>query len=254
MVLTTRRGAPGWTPAGVAVGRRVAALTAATSGAGDGRAGARGVGVGAGGGAGAHLAARARVLGAAVTARLLAHRRSVAYERELPAVLESVATQLRAGASLGQAVVGAVPPLSASGLRDQWRRLADDVAVVGVEAALARWADEAGDRSSVRLAAGALALAATTGGSPARAIDGVASTLRARLALGEEVRALAAQARASAAVIAAAPVAFSLLAGLGDRRIVGFFVSPLGLVLLVAGLGLDALGAWWMHRLCRVPT
>jgi tight adherence protein B len=240
------------------VGRRVTALTA-TSGAGDAGvgAGAGGIGAGAGGigaGAGARLAARARLLGAAVTARLLARGRSLAYERELPAVLESVAAQLRAGASLRQAVVGVVPPRSRSALPEHWRRLADDVAVVSVEAALGRWAEEAGDRSSVRLAAGALALAATTGGSPARAVDGVASTLRARLALGEEVRALSAQARASAAVIAAAPVAFSVLAGLGDRRIFAFFASPLGLVLLVAGLGLDALGAWWMHRLCRVPT
>jgi len=198
--------------------------------------------------------ARVRVIGAAAAARVLARRRAAAYERELPAVLESVAAQLRAGSSLRQAVSGTVPPPSASVLPDHWRRLSEDLAVVGVEAALDRWVEAAGDRASVRLAAGALALAAATGGSPARAVDGVASTLRARLALGQEVRALSSQARASAAVIAAAPVVFSVLAGLGDRRIVAFFLSPLGFVLLVVGIGLDVLGAWWMHRLCRVPA
>lgn len=238
-MLTPPRPATRWTPPAAALDRRLADLSTGTSRRD---------------GAGTGTIARGRGAGAAAATRLLARRRSAAYERELPAVLESVAAQLRAGSSLRQAVAGAVPPPSTSALPDHWQRLTEDLAVVGVEVALDRWVEVAGDRSSVRLAAGALALAVATGGSPARAVDGVASTLRARRASAEEVRALAAQARASAGVIAVAPVVFSILAGLGDRRIVDFFLSPLGLVLLGVGLGLDALGAWWMHRLCRVPV
>lgn len=187
--------------------------------------------------------------------RLLAPRRVRAYERELPAALESVAAQLRAGASLTQAVVAAAPsPSGRSDLAEHWGRLARLAPVGGIDAAVADWVGAADAVPSVRLAASALALAAATGGSAARAIDGVASTLRSRLAMADEVRALASQARASAVVIALAPVVFGALAGLTDRRILEFFLSPAGGVVLLLGIGLDAVGAWWMHRLCRVPA
>lgn len=107
---------------------------------------------------------------------------------------------------------------------------------------------------SIQLAAAALSLAASTGGSPARAIDGVAATLRSRLAVADEIRALSSQARASAAVIALAPLAVGALASASDARHRAFLTSPAGATLLLAGLTLDALGAWWMARLCRPPT
>ena len=189
-----------------------------------------------------------------VARRLLPRRREVTYERELPVVLESVASQLRAGASVAQAIAGVDVEPSRCDLPEHWARLTRLVPVLGVDAALADWAEADGAVPSVRLAAGALALAATTGGSAARAVDGVASTLRSRLAVSEEVRALSSQARMSAAVIAGAPLVFLAIAAATDRRIVDFFTSPLGVGVFVAGVALDALGAWWMHRLCRVPA
>ena len=58
----------------------------------------------------------------------------------------------------------------------------------------------------------ALALAAEAGGSVASVLDGVTDTLRDRVALDREVAALSSQARASAAVLVVAPVAFAVLA------------------------------------------
>lgn len=184
-------------------------------------------------------------------------RRAKALDRDLPIVLEAVARHLRAGDSLTQAIV-AVSPNPQGALGDTWARLRADLEVVGAVSALDRWACGRGDgatvRPSERLAATALALAAETGGSPARAVDGVAATLRTRRALGEEIRALSSQARASAAVIALAPLVFGSLAAATDDRTSSFFRSPIGLVLLAMGLGLDVIGAWWMARLCRMPT
>ena len=188
--------------------------------------------------------------------RAAPRRRVATYERELPEVLEAVARQLRAGGSLAQAVGAARPPMpTCSSLPEDWRRMVDLSSTRGIVPALDDWAARAGAaQPSVRLAAAALAMAAETGGSPARAVDGVASTLRSRLAVADEVRALSSQARASALVIAAAPLVFGLAAGVTDARTTAFFASPLGVPVLAAGVGLDAVGAWWMSRLCRAAT
>ena len=63
--------------------------------------------------------------------------------------------------------------------------------------------DHASPRSGTRLAATALALASGVGAASARALDGVAATLRERLELAENAT-LATQARASAVVLSAA--------------------------------------------------
>jgi tight adherence protein B len=94
-------------------------------------------------------------------------------------------------------------------------------------------------------------MAASTGGSPARAIDGVAATLRARQALAEEIRALSSQARASAVVIAGSPLVFGAASATTDERTGAFLRTPLGLALVAAGVVLDVVGWWWMSKLCR---
>ncbi|MDQ6725900.1 MAG: type II secretion system F family protein, partial [Actinomycetota bacterium] len=105
----------------------------------------------------------------------------------------------------------------------------------------------------LRLGVAALCLGAETGGAQARAVDGVAATVRERLAVAAELRALASQARISALVIGLAPVGFGGFAATTDPRTAQFmFHTPAGLVLLAVGLTLDGLGWLWMQRLARV--
>jgi tight adherence protein C len=106
----------------------------------------------------------------------------------------------------------------------------------------------------VRVAVAALVLGTQSGGAPARAVDGVAAGLRARIAVAAEVRALSTQARLSAVIIAVAPVAFAILASATDAGIAGvLFGTRVGGVLLTVGLALDGAGALWMARICRRP-
>ena len=106
--------------------------------------------------------------------------------------------------------------------------------------------------AGVRLTASALELGIAAGGAHARAIDGVAATLRENLAITAEVRAQAAQAQASALVIGLAPIGFTALACLADHRTATFlFQTPAGLACLTVGLALDAAGAIWMGRITR---
>ncbi len=206
----------------------------------------------AGGPALAAVAAVASVAGPLAALFACAGRADRLLEGALPELLEAMARSLRSGASLRQAVeeAAAAPGLVGHDLRLVTAEVAAGVSLV---TALDRWGRRR-PLPGVRLAVSALGLGAETGGAHARALDGVAATLRARSAVAGEVRALSAQARLSAVVIVVAPLGFSALAAATDERTAAFFGTPLGLACLAAGLALDAVAALWMHRLSRVES
>ncbi len=187
-------------------------------------------------------------------------------DRELPAALESIARSLRSGASMRQAIGeaagggGATAPAAPGRTRRRRGRLPTELALVADQAghgvglvdALESFAARR-PSPGVRLAVAALCLGVDTGGAQARAVDGVAATMRERLAVEAEVRALSSQARMSALVIGLAPLGFGAFAAATDPRTSEFLLhTPMGLVLVCVGLGLDAVGWLWMQRLCRV--
>lgn len=189
---------------------------------------------------------------APVVARRRRRRRALAQRRsQLPPALEELAVALRSGSSLpvalGEAGRATPDPLGPelealalgagrgqpmAAVLDDWTRRHDD--------------------PGTRLAATALILANAVGVASARAVHGVAATLRERLELNAERRALASQARTSAVVLSAAPLLFALLLGVSDGAAGRFLLqSRAGWACLALGVGLDALGAWWMARLTR---
>ena len=207
------------------------------------------------GGVGLALVALVAVIGtpAAVLAALRG-RAARQVDGALPEVLDGVARSLRSGAAIGQALEECRDVASG--------RLGADIGVVVDDAgngapltqALDGWTVRC-PTPGVRLTVASIALAAESGGAAARAVDGVAATLRANLALAAEVRAQAAQARFSALVIAVSPVAFGALAAGTDRQTADFLLrTPIGLLCLVAGLSLDAAAAFWMHRITEGPA
>jgi len=178
-------------------------------------------------------------------------------EQALPGALEAVARSLRSGASLRQAVeeAGADARGGGRGLAAELSRAAAEAAhgaslVSALEAVALRR-----PLPGVRLGVAALCLGAETGGAQARAVDGVAATVRERQAVAAELRALSSQARISALVIGLAPVGFGAFAAATDPRTAQFMLhTPAGLVLLVAGLALDAVGWLWMQHLAKVAV
>ena len=179
-------------------------------------------------------------------------RADVDLERALPAALEAVARGLRSGASLNQALHEAAAD-AAGGMGAELRRVS---AEAGHGAGLVDALDRLAGRRpvpGVRLAVAALCLGVETGGAQARAVDGVAVTMRERLAVAAEVKALSSQARVSALVIGLAPLGFGAFAAATDPGHARFlFHTPLGLAFVTAGLVLDGLGWLWMQRLSRV--
>lgn len=171
-------------------------------------------------------------------------------DAQLPDALDRLASALRAG----QAIAPGVRELATTtpaplGAELRAVALALDRGEP-VTAALGAWGGGPGASADVQLVVAALALGASAGGAVARAVDRVAATLRERREVEAEVRALATQARASAGVLAVAPIVFAALVTTIEPGAVAFLVaSPVGLACLVTGLGLEALGAVWMARI-----
>ena len=199
-------------------------------------------------------AGAAAALGPAIALRACRGRADARVEAALPAALEAVARGLRTGASLRQAVAEAADRTPGA-LGHELRRVATQAQrgapLVQALETMARGRPLPG----VRLAVAALCLGAETGGAQAQAVDGVATTLRDRLAVLAEVRALSSQARISAVVISVAPLGFGAFAAATDPRTADFlFHSVAGTVLLVVGGALDGIGWIWMNRLARVTV
>jgi tight adherence protein B len=199
----------------------------------------------------------ALVVGPVLVLRSRRGRADAMVEQALPSALEAVARSLRSGASLRQAVEEA-----GASARGGGRALAAELSWAAAEAAQGTSLVSALEGVAlrrplpgVRLGVAALCLGAETGGAQARAVDGVAATVRERQAVAAELKALSSQARISALVIGLAPIGFGVFAAATDPRTADFMLqTPAGLLLLVAGLVLDALGWLWMQHLAKVAV
>ncbi len=170
------------------------------------------------------------------------------YAAALPLALEQIAAHLRGGGTVAQGVAALADgddPL-ASDLR-RVRTRAD--LGIGLADALTAWPAER-DLADVRAVAGALAVAETLGGRSAHALDGLAKSLRDRLGAASEARSLSAQARLSAVVVGASPLAYLVFSALIDPASIGQLLGTgAGRVCLVLGLALEAAAALWMRRI-----
>jgi tight adherence protein B len=172
-------------------------------------------------------------------------------ERAFPEAIDRMARALGSGSALPDAINAAArsaPPV-----------LAAELATVAASAArsvsdaLDTWARR--HDLSRQLTVAALSLGRSTGGNRARALEGVARTIRERQALSDEVRVQSAQARLSAIVVGAAPVAFAVLACVTDHRTARFlFTTAAGWLCTLAAVTMNVVGVWWMAVLVRRAT
>jgi tight adherence protein B len=195
-------------------------------------------------------AALATLLAGPVALRLARGRATRRYAAALPAGLEQVAAELRGGGT----VAGAIGTIARTGgpLAADLRRVGARTELgVGLVDALGAWPEER-PVDGVRAAAGALAVAAALGGRAAGALDGLARSLRDRLGAAAEAGALSAQARLSAVVVGAAPIAYLAFSTAVDPSSTAPLVTTTpGRVCFALGLGCEVLGALWMRRIVR---
>jgi Flp pilus assembly protein TadB len=179
---------------------------------------------------------------------LIVRRRDRAVDQGLARWLDASARGARSGATLRQALVQGCSAIAGEPVHEHLapmiRGLESGAPVTASLESIA-----AKPTHARQLVSRALRLAGETGGPVAPMLDAVASTLHDQQAFVREVRALSTQARASATVMVAAPVAFAAVAIAIDSRVAAYVRSAPGLLCAVAGLGLDAAGAAWMARI-----
>ncbi len=178
-----------------------------------------------------------------------AHQRDRRSQIErLPLVLHALARELRAGDTLLHAVtvVAEDRSIAGSGLRAAVDRIDAGTSVVE---AIDRWAAELA-HPDADLVRAVLSTGASTGGAMAASLDRAAGSLRERIELHREIRALSSQARMSAVVLTISPPAFLLVMALADPSVAAVVAtSAIGRAAFVAGIVLDTIGWLWMRRL-----
>jgi tight adherence protein B len=184
--------------------------------------------------------------------RRAGRRRTEALERQLAELVEGTALAVRTGLSLPRALEfagkEAGPPLAI--MLEQIR--AEQSLGTSFEGAVHHLGEELAT-DDARLFALVVGVHVRTGGNLAVALDEVASTIRHRLGVRRELRALSAQGRISGAVLGALPVAFFfVLAATSHRELAPVYRSVPGVAMIAGGLLMQALAYVWIRRLMRV--
>ncbi|MGF1647955.1 MAG: type II secretion system F family protein, partial [Kineosporiaceae bacterium] len=174
--------------------------------------------------------------------RLRADRRRRAFHAALPDTLQLLASMLRAGLSLPQAVEGVVRE-GREPIRTEFQRALVEARLgVPAERSLEDIANRV-DSVDFRWVVMSIRIQREVGGNLAELLDTVAETMRERERLRRHVSALSAEGRLSAWIIGALPVVFVvylLLARPG--YLTPLVTDPLGILLLVGAVVLFTVG------------
>lgn len=158
---------------------------------------------------------------------------------------DDVARRLRSGSTLRDAMSTTLPsdPDTRRATNELRRRLDRGAATVDA-------CESPGNAGAhLQLALIVISTAARLGGSPAPAIDRTAGTLRQRAVDADERNMQAAQARLSAHVLTAVPLAMLVLLLITDDDVRAAATSTLGATCIALGLSLNAIGSAWMRRI-----
>ena len=200
------------------------------------------------------LAAVAGLFAPALAVRWYRTRRLRRFEGQLGEALQQIATALRAGLTLQQAVeqVGreSDPPL-----RHELGLLTREVKLgVAIDVALAAMADRIRS-DDLQLVATSTAIARQLGGNMAEMFEGIAATIRERFRLEGRIAALTSQGKLQGIIVAALPAALGLfLDSFRPDLIEPMFESAYGYALLLGIALLQAIGFLGIRRIVAIDV
>jgi len=201
---------------------------------------------------GSLAAIAAAVAAPSMVARHRERRREIATQERLAEAVSLVASAMRSGRSLHQAIELAATDLDPL-LGSTFRRLADRTGLGDpMDESIDAWAGDVRGPDA-RLVAGVLKLHRQTGGSLAASLENLAGTLRDRRASARELGSLTAQARLSATILGLLPIGFFLfLSVIARRDLEAAYQTPTGVAAIGFGLALQGAAHIWIRHLLRI--
>jgi tight adherence protein B len=180
--------------------------------------------------------------------------RARAFEHQLPDTLTLLAGSLRAGFSFMQGLEAVAQEIGAPMRRELQR--------VFTEVRLGRAPEDALGGAAARMQSRDLAwtvmaikIQREVGGNLAALLDTVADTMTKRDRIRREIRALTAEGRLSAIVLAAVPpVIGALLVVVAPDYIRGLFDETIGIVALAGAALLAVVGSFWLRRIIDIEV
>jgi tight adherence protein B len=191
-------------------------------------------------------------LGARVVLGVMAGRRKAAFADQLDDSLQLMASSLRAGHSLTQALA-AVARDADEPSSIEFGRIINE-ARVGRELghALGETAARMGSEDFVWVTQ-AIAINRESGGNLAEVLDGVGHTIRERNQIARQVKSLSAEGTLSAYVLIALPVGITGFLLLTNPSYLAKFTASLtGYALIAAAVVLTVVGALWLRKVVRI--
>lgn len=196
----------------------------------------------------------ATVIGWEVWLRSRASRRRARFEQQLPWALQAMATSLRAGFGIMEAVA-TVAREADSPIADEFRRLLETARLGGsFEDGLHDMTERIGSED-LRIVARAMEVHKKVGGNLAAILESVAHTMREREELRGHVRALTAQQRLGGMIVSLLPlwvIGFFLV--MDPEFISPLWTEPVGRLLLVIGASMEAVAFFGMRRILRIEV
>jgi Flp pilus assembly protein TadB len=183
-----------------------------------------------------------------------AKRRIGKFAEQLPDAMQMVVGSLQSGFSLGQALDTLVREAPAPISTEFGRVLAEVQLGSELEDALERAAERT-DSEDLACLVMAIRIQHEVGGSLAEVLTTSVATMRERFRLQRHVRALSAEGRLSAYVLIGLPVGIGAYMFLFRTDYVRpLYTTFFGLVMLVGGAVMLAIGSFWMSRLIKVEV
>jgi tight adherence protein B len=181
----------------------------------------------------------------------MAGKRRAKFEKQLDETLQMISGSLRAGYSLPQALA-TIGQEGAAPTSLEFARVTNEVRVGRPMMDALNDVCERMRNEDFFWVTQAIGINREVGGNLADVLEGVSKTIRQRAELRGQVKSLAADGQLSGIILMALPFVVAIFLGISAPKYIGQLASPIGFILIVAGVVMMTIGGLWMRKLINI--
>lgn len=183
---------------------------------------------------------------------VLRDKRRAKFEAQLTDTIQMLIGGLRVGHSVLRSVEAAALEADAP-TSEEFSRIVNETRIGKDARQVFEDVADRMDSEDFRWIAQAIQINREVGGDLAEVLEQVAGTIRERSEIKGQIRSLSAEGKMSAYVLMAMPVGVAVILAFINPGYLNVFVEhPIGLVMLVGGLLMFAVGGFWMSRVVKI--